>query len=501
MSLEQRLDDLIAVIGFDVKDLDSRIPYFLGTDPWHKVGTAGEPAFTGGWVNYSAAYFLGFRKAPNGRVAFRGLIKSGTPGQIIFTLPVGYRPVQECTFLGFAAGGPAYISISTAGAVSCTNIGASNAASYIYMDEVEFDTDTVTQAMMGPKGDPGDPGPQGEPGDSVMVPLDPWRVVGAVGQPAFTAGFSSTGATPVAFRKDPTGKVRLRGFVNVPAAGGIAFTLPTGCRPPTDYVRFPVNANVSGGNSTGLVYVGANGTVNVLGITGLTSVDLSVIEFDTDTVTEFAVGPKGDPGAPANYDITTPSVSNWNDAPLGAAYALASATNAPAYDAAVDSGLFMAETWEVVDPQDAVNNTFIVQRATDLMSNATFERRSWFGRSSWKAWTKVVTSKAPIWTSLAGMYFNSWTEYDTARYSKDALGYVQLRGEIRAWTGGSTAADVGILAFPAGFRPVLRTGCPVWSNDGLQLSLYITADGTMRVSRAVGASVVVNLGSVRWPTQ
>jgi len=364
MSLSQRLEDLVAVLGFDVKDLDSRIPYFLATDPWHRVGTAGEPAFGASWVNYNASYFMAFRKGLDGVVRLRGLLKGGANGSSPFTLPVGYRPVQEESYLVFAAGGSAYITITNAGVVSITGQGAANITNYVYFSGIEFDTDTVTEAMVGPKGEQGPAGP------------------------------------------------------------------------------------------------------------------------------------------PGNFDITAPSVANWNDAPLGAAYALANATNAPAYDAAVDSGLFMAETWEVVDPQDPVNNSFIIQRATDLMTNATFERRSWFGRSSWKAWSKVATNKAPIWTSFAGLYANSWTEYDTARYSKDALGYVQFRGEIRSWTGGATAADVFVLGpMPVGFRPAIRTGCPVWANTGALLSLYVASDGVIRVSTAVSAGAVVNIGSVRYPTQ
>jgi microcystin-dependent protein len=67
---------------------------------WHYVGTAGQPAFASGWVNYGDGRDAAFRKEPDGKVRFRGLVKSGTVayGSPIFTLPVGYRPEQNESF-------------------------------------------------------------------------------------------------------------------------------------------------------------------------------------------------------------------------------------------------------------------------------------------------------------------------------------------------------------------------------------------------------------------
>lgn len=60
---------------------------------WRQVGATGEPAFQNSWVNYSAGYqTAAFYKDKSGRVHLRGLVKSGTDGTVIFTLPVGYRP-------------------------------------------------------------------------------------------------------------------------------------------------------------------------------------------------------------------------------------------------------------------------------------------------------------------------------------------------------------------------------------------------------------------------
>ena len=84
-------------------------------EDWHEIGTAGEPAFQNSWVNYDsgANTQAGFMKDALGYVRLKGLVKSGTIGQIIFTLPTGYRP-------------PANINFSTVsnGAFACGYIGS-----------------------------------------------------------------------------------------------------------------------------------------------------------------------------------------------------------------------------------------------------------------------------------------------------------------------------------------------------------------------------------------
>ncbi len=128
--------------------------------------------------------------------------------------------------------------------------------------------------------------------------LDTWHTVGSGGsEPAFNSGYSNFPANQAAqFRKHPDGTVRLRGYINTVAAGGAAFTLPVGYRPPAT-VRFMGNGqNAAGTQISALFYVLADGTVNIHGTNAPTVVDLSTIEFDTDTVTQFAVGPQGPQG-------------------------------------------------------------------------------------------------------------------------------------------------------------------------------------------------------------
>lgn len=60
-------------------------------EPWHVIGTAGEPALQGTWVDAGISTPR-FRKLPDGNVQMQGAVRSGAVNSTIFTLPVGYRP-------------------------------------------------------------------------------------------------------------------------------------------------------------------------------------------------------------------------------------------------------------------------------------------------------------------------------------------------------------------------------------------------------------------------
>jgi len=68
---------------------------------WIVVGSGGSaPAFLNGWVNDGTAGYgtAAFRKLPSGLVQVKGLIKTGGIGQVAFTLPAGYRPIENRLF-------------------------------------------------------------------------------------------------------------------------------------------------------------------------------------------------------------------------------------------------------------------------------------------------------------------------------------------------------------------------------------------------------------------
>lgn len=63
---------------------------------------------------------------------------------------------------------------------------------------------------------------------------EPWRNIGATGNPAFSSGWGNYGSghTVGSFRKEDNGIIRLKGMVTGTPAGTI-FTLPVGYRPAT----------------------------------------------------------------------------------------------------------------------------------------------------------------------------------------------------------------------------------------------------------------------------
>jgi hypothetical protein len=76
---------------FLVKALDA----VTQSEAYHIVGTAGEPPFQNGWVNYGNGYsHAGFFKDALGIVHLKGTLFGGN-GTTAFTLPKGYRPAEH----------------------------------------------------------------------------------------------------------------------------------------------------------------------------------------------------------------------------------------------------------------------------------------------------------------------------------------------------------------------------------------------------------------------
>ena len=80
--------------------------------PWVAIAT-----LNGTWVNYGGGYqAVQYRKVYD-EVQGRGLIKSGTTGTSVYTLPVGFRPPATCEFVQGLAGG-SLISIGIGGVIT-----------------------------------------------------------------------------------------------------------------------------------------------------------------------------------------------------------------------------------------------------------------------------------------------------------------------------------------------------------------------------------------------
>ncbi len=93
---------------------------------WRTPSTIGSgTVLQNGWVDYGSGYTpLSFRRDRQGRVHLRGVIKSGTftNGVVLFTLPLGYRPVYKVQLVAASWNNtalvPCLIDINTNGVVT-----------------------------------------------------------------------------------------------------------------------------------------------------------------------------------------------------------------------------------------------------------------------------------------------------------------------------------------------------------------------------------------------
>jgi S-layer homology domain len=74
-------------------------------EPFHIVGTAGEPAFQNGWTNTGLGKTtVGFYKDTANVVHLKGSMSGGASGTTAFTLPAGYRPSADLLMPGAHGG-------------------------------------------------------------------------------------------------------------------------------------------------------------------------------------------------------------------------------------------------------------------------------------------------------------------------------------------------------------------------------------------------------------
>jgi hypothetical protein len=98
-------------------------------DHVHKLADSGwqTPALQNGWLQYDTIWGNAAMYRKIGPLVFcRGLVKSGTLGASIFTLPVGYRPSINMLFASEAADTICRISVQPDGTIT-TGAGGSQA--------------------------------------------------------------------------------------------------------------------------------------------------------------------------------------------------------------------------------------------------------------------------------------------------------------------------------------------------------------------------------------
>jgi hypothetical protein len=108
-----------------VTDIGPTSAYIPAPDPtpaWINV------SFQNGWVNYGSVYqTVQYRKVGD-MVQIRGLAKSGTIGQVIFTLPGGYAPLASLQFAVDNAAKYGMVEVTSTGGVvlNASVVGANN---------------------------------------------------------------------------------------------------------------------------------------------------------------------------------------------------------------------------------------------------------------------------------------------------------------------------------------------------------------------------------------
>jgi hypothetical protein len=113
------------------------------------IGGAGNPAFASPWVNFDSGLATpsglpnrdaGFWKDRDGMVRLVGVVKSGSTGTSVFTLPTGYRPGRsDASFITPCGGGAAFVSALSSGNVQVTAyLGSPNVTSFCFLDGVVF---------------------------------------------------------------------------------------------------------------------------------------------------------------------------------------------------------------------------------------------------------------------------------------------------------------------------------------------------------------------------
>jgi hypothetical protein len=232
----------------------------VAMDPWHTVNAAGEPAFQNSYNNYDAANYpaAAFRKDPLGKVQLRGLLTTGTASAAAFTLPAGYRPLKQMIFISQASS-PNYcrVDIYTTGAVFVSGMAVN---SWVSLDLIEFDTDTVSTFPTGPAGPVGSSGPVGATGATgAQGPTGATGPQGAVGPQGPIGLTGATGATGPAGPQGPQGIQGPQGGAGPTVQDeGVALAL----RPKMNFAGPGVVATDDSANNTTLVTIGGGGTAS-----------------------------------------------------------------------------------------------------------------------------------------------------------------------------------------------------------------------------------------------
>ncbi len=88
-----------SLTGKDIKESTlGPVPALKAPEPFHRVGSPGQPPFLNGWTNYDPSLApAAFYKDREGVVHLKGAVTGGS-SEFVFTLPPGYRPAVSQEF-------------------------------------------------------------------------------------------------------------------------------------------------------------------------------------------------------------------------------------------------------------------------------------------------------------------------------------------------------------------------------------------------------------------
>lgn len=94
-----------------------------------------DATYLNSWVDYGATHNkAGYYKTLDSVVRLQGVVKSGTIGQPIFTLPTGYRPAKTLLFTVPSNGAFGVLEIQTDGDV----IATTGNNTYVSLEGIQF---------------------------------------------------------------------------------------------------------------------------------------------------------------------------------------------------------------------------------------------------------------------------------------------------------------------------------------------------------------------------